>query len=62
MPYLMTPEDITRCVQARANTVRITELSRSVFSFYLEARLKGAADNDRDNREQKELTGFVRTP
>jgi hypothetical protein len=38
------------------------ELGRSVFSFYLEAGLKGAADDDRDNRVSvRELAGFVRT-
>ncbi len=37
------------------------ELGRSVFSHYLEAGLKGAADDDRDGRvSARELAGFVR--
>lgn len=38
------------------------ELGRSVFSFYLEAGLKGAASDDRDGRVSvRELASFVRT-
>ena len=38
------------------------ELGRSVFSYYLEAGLKGGADDDRENRVSvRELANFVRS-